>query len=231
MIMTTINIYSLTGNIEVICTEHCEGFVDYNPRTTSESPIYHDGVVFIDWPNADCDNLAQHGYRHRSGVYSLRVAHLEKFQVYCEMSGLRGWTVIQRRIGGQINFFRSKKEYVNGFGDLETEFWLGLQKIYLLTNQRRYKLRVSLQKADGSFVYSEYESFGINQDYVLHVSGYNGTAGDALNYRGFGRKRLHNGMSFTTYDDDNDRWSDDNCGRSTTPGLDVTKDGVSHGEQ
>ena len=55
--------------------------------------------------NADCDNLAQHGYRHQDGVYTLRVAHFEPFQAYCEMSE-RGWTVIQRRVDSSVNFFR-----------------------------------------------------------------------------------------------------------------------------
>ena len=38
-----------------------------------------------------------------------------------------------------------------------------------------------------------------NDNYRLQVSGYNGTAGDWLNY--------HNGMQFSTTDRDNDNWS------------------------
>ncbi len=48
------------------------------------------------------------------------------------------WTVIQRRINGTIDFYREWNEYKNGFGDLQTEFWLGNEKIHQLTNQGQY---------------------------------------------------------------------------------------------
>ena len=34
--------------------------------------------------------------------------------------------VIQRRIDGQIDFYRGWSEYEVGFGDLMKEFWLGM---------------------------------------------------------------------------------------------------------
>jgi len=43
------------------------------------------------------------------------------------------WTVLQRRVGGSVNFERTWSEYVNGFGDWNNEFWLGLEKIHYLT--------------------------------------------------------------------------------------------------
>ncbi|CAF4021142.1 unnamed protein product, partial [Rotaria sp. Silwood1] len=49
-----------------------------------------------------------------------------------------GWTVIQRRINGTIDFYRGWDDYKNGFGDLHTEFWLGNEKIHQLTNQGQY---------------------------------------------------------------------------------------------
>jgi hypothetical protein len=48
------------------------------------------------------------------------------------------WTVIQRRINGTIDFYREWNDYKNGFGDLQTEFWLGNEKIHQLTNQGQY---------------------------------------------------------------------------------------------
>jgi hypothetical protein len=49
-----------------------------------------------------------------------------------------GWTVIQQRINGTVDFYRGWKDYKNGFGDLRTEFWLGNEKIHQITNQGQY---------------------------------------------------------------------------------------------
>lgn len=35
------------------------------------------------------------------------------------------WQVIQRRIDGETNFFRNWKDYKNGFGNADHEYWLG----------------------------------------------------------------------------------------------------------
>jgi ficolin len=46
-----------------------------------------------------------------------------------------GWTVIQRREDGSVDFYRDWKAYKTGFGELSGEFWMGNDKIYELTNQ------------------------------------------------------------------------------------------------
>ena len=55
-----------------------------------------------------------------------------------------GWIVIQRRNASTrwVNFARGWVDYKNGFGDLDGEFWIGLQQIYELTNQQRFELNV-----------------------------------------------------------------------------------------
>lgn len=68
-----------------------------------------------------------------SGPYMLSVKYSTSFSVYCEQklhSG--GWIVIQNRFDGSVDFYRNWTDYKNGFGNQSGEFWLGLEKIYLV---------------------------------------------------------------------------------------------------
>lgn len=67
------------------------------------------------------------------GQYSLSVENSTAFQVYCEqrLQG-GGWIVIQNRFDGSVDFYRNWVDYKEGFGNLSGEFWMGLEKIYLV---------------------------------------------------------------------------------------------------
>ncbi|XP_024654172.2 tenascin isoform X2 [Maylandia zebra] len=105
-----------------------------------------------------------------------------------------GWTVFQRRKDGSENFFRRWNEYVEGFGDVNGEFWLGLTSIHNLTAMSRMSLRVDLRDGDES-VFAQYSTFEVaKRNYKLTVGGYSGTAGDSLSY--------HNHRIFSTKDRD-----------------------------
>ena len=41
----------------------------------------------------------------------------------------------QRRVTGDVDFYRNYSQYVSGFGDLKTEFWLGLENLHRLCNE------------------------------------------------------------------------------------------------
>ena len=120
-----------------------------------------------------------------------------------------GWTVFQRRIDGTVNFYRNWTEYKNGFGDLNGNFWLGVEKIHRLTKANHGTiLRIDIRHKNGNNGSAVYTTFRVNKEifkYRLLVRGYSGNAGDLLTY--------HNKMFFSTFDVDNDNKTSQNCAR------------------
>ncbi|XP_052386429.1 microfibril-associated glycoprotein 4-like isoform X7 [Carassius gibelio] len=153
----------------------------------------------------DCSDLYKSG-QTVSGIYSIYPAGYIPVWVYCEMiSGGKAedngaWTVFQRRMDGTVNFYRPWNQYKRGFGNVEGEYWLGLENMYQLTRKNKYMLRVDLEDFQGNKVFALYSSFSVDCEtdgYQLHVSGFtDGGAGDSLSG--------HNGFKFTTFDKDQD---------------------------
>ena len=57
--------------------------------------------------------------------------------MYCDQTTAGGgWTVIQEKMDGSVNFNRTQDDYKHGFGNLVGEFWLGLDKINRLTRNK-----------------------------------------------------------------------------------------------
>ena len=106
------------------------------------------------------------------------------FAVYCDMTTDKGgWTVIQRRKDGSVDFYRDWTDYVRGFGSVEGEFFLGLDKINRLTGNYDSQLRTDFTDWSGATAYAKYSIFGIGNyasTYKLTVSGYSGTAGEEI---------------------------------------------------
>ena len=89
-----------------------------------------------------------------------------------------GWTVFQKRIDGSIDFYRDWADYKNGFGHLNGEFWLGLDKIHRLTNSVNNKLRVDLEDWAVETRFAEYNAFAIEDEaskYRLSHGSFTGT--------------------------------------------------------
>uniref|UniRef100_A0A3B5LWJ0 Fibrinogen C-terminal domain-containing protein n=1 Tax=Xiphophorus couchianus TaxID=32473 RepID=A0A3B5LWJ0_9TELE len=159
----------------------------------------------------DCSDVLASGVSV-DGVYSVFPTHdPEGFMVYCDLStDGGGWTVIQRREDGSMNFFRGWEAYRDGFGTTTGEHWLGLHRIYTLTRSGGYELRIDMADFDNATAFACYSDFSVGRDsvnpeedgYPLTVDGYSGTAGDSL--------LKHSGMRFTTKDRDQDQ-SENNC--------------------
>ena len=88
-----------------------------------------------------------------------------------------GWTVFQRRLDGSVDFYRGWQDYKNGFGDLNGEFWLGLDKIHRLTTTSTNELRIDMEDTSGNTRYAEYDFFAVTseqQKYQLSLGTYAG---------------------------------------------------------
>ncbi|XP_010082066.1 PREDICTED: angiopoietin-related protein 3 [Pterocles gutturalis] len=134
-----------------------------------------------DGPAPDCTALYNSG-RRSSGVYTIKPNGSEAFDVYCEMKFGSAWTVIQNRVDGSLDFNQTWDAYENGFGDLNEEFWLGLNKTYSITKQGDYILRIELQDWKDNKRYIEYAFSlgGPGTDYTLQLSRFSGSIPNAL---------------------------------------------------
>ena len=83
--------------------------------------------------------------------------------------------------GGQCctvdsDFYHGWDDYKRGFGNLNGEFWLGLDKIHRLTKERS-RLHVDLEETTGKTAYAEYDFFGVASErskYKLSLGTYSG---------------------------------------------------------
>ena len=157
-----------------------------------------------------------------AGVYIIDdvCAHKETFQeqatvrAKCDVEGEdSGWLVIMRRdntiaSSQYVDFVRDWVEYVNGFGELNTEFWYGLRNMHCLTSREDVDLRINFKKTDGTeetYLYHTFRVGGAHTNYALTIGGLQTPApgGDYMAY--------HNGAAFSTRDADHDTRSSNNC--------------------
>ena len=124
----------------------------------------------------NCGEVYKAGKRI-SGVYTIDPDNAGAFDVFCDQTTASGgWTVFQKRLDGSVEFYRGWDDYKRGFGNLNSEFWLGLDKIHRLTKERS-RLRVDLEDATGKTAYADYDFFGVTSErskYTLSLGTYSG---------------------------------------------------------
>ena len=128
-----------------------------------------------------------------------------------------GWTVILRRkadVSQRVNFTRTWNNYKHGFGELNTEFWYGLKNIHCLTSRQQVDLKIEIKYGSGSqltYIYKHFVIDGPENNFTLHIG--------QLQQPSPGRDNMiyNNGRPFSTYDRDNDNWSN-NCAQSSSQG-------------
>ncbi|XP_005929302.1 fibrinogen gamma chain [Haplochromis burtoni] len=207
----------LSNQLQQKCNEPCRDTVEIQPTT-----------------GTDCQDVANKGAT-TSGLYYVKpIKSTEQFLVYCEIDSFgRGFTVIQRRRDGSLDFHKNWVQYKEGFGYLSpddtTEFWLGNEKIHALTTSTNFPtvLRIELVDWDGNKRYADYNMFRVGPEIDMYRMTYGfyfgGDAGDAFDGFDFGEDpsdkfyTAHNGMQFSTFDKDNDKY-DGNCAQQDGSG-------------
>ncbi|KAG8454000.1 hypothetical protein GDO86_000575 [Hymenochirus boettgeri] len=198
------------ANLEIQCQQPCK-----------------DTVQIQEFTGKDCQEVANKGARV-SGLYFIKpLKAKQQFLVYCEIepSG-SAWTVIQRRLDGSLDFHKNWNQYKEGFGYLspndKTEFWLGNEKMHLISTQSPipYVLRIELEDWSNQKSTADYSTFRVGSEkdnYRLTYAYFmGGEAGDAFDGFDFGDDpsdkffTSHNGMQFSTPDKDNDKF-EGNC--------------------
>ncbi|KAG9344077.1 hypothetical protein JZ751_012557 [Albula glossodonta] len=203
--------------LEQKCQQPCEDTVKIQPIT-----------------GKDCQEIANRGAR-TSGLYFVKpAAAKEQFLVYCEIDSTgSGWTVLQRRRDGSVDFAKNWIQYKEGFGYLSpddtTEYWLGNEKMHLLSTQSSipYILRIEMVDWDGVRKHADYAMFKVGPEAdmyrLTYAYYYGGDAGDAFDGFDFGDDpsdkfyTSHNGMQFSTSDKDNDKYQG-NCAKQDGSG-------------
>ena len=117
-----------------------------------------------------------------SSVYKISKA-FDITKVYCNMTtDGGGWTVIQRNKKNSlrlVNFNKNCTDYEEGFGNLTTEFWYGLEEIHCLTQRVQWEMRVDYQLYNKTWSYLHYNQFSVgsaSEEYPLTVGGFTGVA-------------------------------------------------------
>lgn len=155
------------------------------------------------------DNLISVVPKIPSGIYIVNPENADSsFEVFCEMDYMGGgWTVIQRRTDGLVDFKRPWADYANGFGHLPGEHWLGLSKVFHVLNQKetRFQLHIALVSHEDTTSYASYDDFRLGNEtrfYSIHLGRYAGSAGDA--FRGYNQEQNQDTAPFSASDVDND---------------------------
>ncbi|XP_022804268.1 microfibril-associated glycoprotein 4-like [Stylophora pistillata] len=177
-----------------------------DPTNTGKATLYHCDMFPFEFRN--CAELYKHAdWLKTDGVYTIKPDQMSAFDVYCDQTTAGGgWTVFQKRLDGSVDFNRNWSDYKRGFGDLNGEFWLGLDKIHRLTSDNNTILRIDLEDFERNTRYAEYKKFCVkseNYKYKMSYGSYSGDAGNSLGW--------HRNKPFSTRDQDNDDGKRYNC--------------------
>ena len=145
-------------------------------------------------------------------------------QFVCDTTtGGGGWIIFNRRLASFAGFERNWEVYKSGFGDLNGDFWMWLDRlVYLCPLEKPCQVRAEwIYNGDTFFV--EYNTFSVadeSDNYRMvgpTTAGRTGAQWDKLS--------INNGVPFSTFDNDNDGISGGHCASWGEAGFWYKSDG------
>jgi len=188
----------------------------------------HDAEVFFDIPYDTFTDACRRQVFFADPIAGSneieRHVHFERIHKKCPKWILDKYGTVQilkrGQFGNSIFYFKRKmKEYEDGFGIEDKEYWIGLKTLHNLTSAScPWQLKITLWDQNDKAFHVLYDRFyvGPPPHYKLSVDGYF-SPGENLRDRLENVLHYHTNMSFTTIDRDQDQWgvkgtgSDNNC--------------------
>ncbi|KAK7113418.1 microfibril-associated glycoprotein 4-like [Littorina saxatilis] len=165
----------------------------------------------------DCSDIKLYGGKLwvGDGVYNVSPPLASTpVQAYCRHISSTRTYLLDRRKSNE-NFDRPFVDYRNGFGDLDSDHFIGLQNIYALTADRAYEMRVNIKmiNTDNTSII-EYQDFKITDE----DSGYRLLFNKSLARPNDCLLPLHN-AKFSAKDRDRDQSSTKDCAEIRKAGF------------
>lgn len=82
----------------------------------------------------DCQEAFENGETNPNSTYFIRPTAGGKIvRTKCVFDGIQGWTVVQRRVDGSVRFEQAyDHQFINGFGNISSEYYLGTNVLTIL---------------------------------------------------------------------------------------------------
>ncbi|KAH8245783.1 hypothetical protein KR026_003845, partial [Drosophila bipectinata] len=128
-------------------------------------------------------------------IQEIQIPGSDPFKVICHSGGEEGagWMVLSHKYTYSGTLNRTYEEHINGFGSVDKEFFIGLERLYLLTNRAPHEFMVVLYFKDNLFIKCENFVLGnASEGYMLKDIGE--CAGDVFFWKPI------QGTKFSTYD-------------------------------
>ncbi|CAH1776603.1 unnamed protein product, partial [Owenia fusiformis] len=228
---TTDLVATLNVSLELECISECLKVitcagVNFNGNDSKCELIKYKGIISnktldADWMSAHIGDYLENGckaLKDRRGDMEIDYYPIlldgssEPILVLC----YDGWTILQHRQDGTLDFNQTLDAYINGFDNGESENWLGLHRIHQITTSAQYVARLSVIDRNGASHFADYQTIHVSDE----TRNYECTLTDFI------MGSVNDGYSilgkiFRTFDFDNDMscgaqdgggwWFDDDC--------------------